>query len=157
MAARHSALAAVAAAPLPAARSVRAGEDGEAPLLRVVEAAVERLGRFGEPLEHGAAFRQTGGALAHALGRIGDRAAAFAARFTDRGDAVEAKLLELAHRLLERRPMLLLLGSERQSGAQRSKPRGLEGAHVLGGGLPAACAVRRAHRAGHRQRWNRRW
>ena len=38
--------------------------------------------------------------------------------------------------------MLLLIGIERQSRAQRSEPRGLKSTHVLGGGLPAARAIR---------------
>jgi hypothetical protein len=121
-----------------AARTFRAGEDGETPLLRVIEAAVEWLGCIGEPLEDGAAFRQARGALAHALGRIDDRLAAFAAGVTDRGDAIEPKLLKFPHRLLKRRPMLFLIGIKRQPRAQRSEPRRLESAHVLGSGLPAA-------------------
>ena len=54
---------------------------------------------------------------------------------------LNAQLLQFTRRLLEGRPVLLLLGIEHQPGAERSQARGLEGADIVDRGLPAALRI----------------
>src|SRR5262249_205299 len=111
-------------------------EHPEGPLLVVVEALVERVGGVGQFLQGGAGIAQGCAALPHALDRI------VAARsIAHRLAPIRAQLAELTHSLLERRPVLLLLGVERKTRLQAGEPRITERALVLGIGPPALPAV----------------
>src|SRR5207237_821479 len=99
-------------------------QHGEAVLLAVVKALVERLRRIGELLQACGACRHRVGALAQPRDRIRPgllRVVATAARFAAGGtllDAVAAILGEIADRGFHGRPVLLLLGGELQSGLE---------------------------------------
>src|SRR6185295_7167593 len=99
----------------------------EPALLVVIEALVERVGGVGQFLEHRAGVGHRGGAAAQALGRIVGRL-----RTAHRAHAVETKLAELARGGLEGRPVLFLLGAEREAGLERGEARFAECAHVVG-------------------------
>src|SRR5689334_14585945 len=104
--------------PAAVARPHEAGEHGEAALLRVVEALVERRCGIGEPLERAAAGGHGGGTPLQALDRA--RRRLLVAR---RGQALDPHLRHLAQRLLERRPALFLIRIELETGVQRRDAR----------------------------------
>src|SRR5947209_6753345 len=124
---RDLALAGVVGATLPvmaraALPAAHADQHGEAVLLAFVEALVERLRGVGELLQAGGACGHGVGALAQPRDRVRSRLlriVATAARFAAGGPllhAVAAGLGEIADRGFHRRPVLLLLGGELQSG-----------------------------------------
>src|SRR5262245_6489316 len=113
----------------PAGKGAR--EELEPPLLRLVEAAIERLGGISQTFETGGALGHGVGAAAQPFDRIG-RPRLVAPRI----GALEARLGEIADRLLDRRPVLLLVGGELEPSPEGGDARVGEGAHVLGGRAP---------------------
>src|SRR5258707_9299126 len=82
----------------------------KAPFLILVKALVERVGGVGQFLQGRAGVRHGCGALTQALDRVvASRPAA------QRGEAIHAHLAVVARRLLEGRPVLLLLRREQQA------------------------------------------
>jgi hypothetical protein len=67
----------------------------------------------------------------HALRRIARKRSAVTAIAIRGAQAIEPKLRHLARGLLERRPILLLIGGKSQARMQRGKPRIRERTHVF--------------------------
>src|SRR5262245_57719266 len=83
------------------------GQHGETPLLAVIEALVERLGCLGQFLHRRARLHHGGGAPVEAFGGIVTRRG-----IAHRVHAIGTQLAEVPRGLLERRPVLLLLGGQ---------------------------------------------
>src|SRR5262249_28795982 len=111
--------------------AAEAGHHTEAILLRVVEARVKRCRRVGDLLEHGAAPAHGVGDTLEPLDRIARLRLRPVACSLTRLDTVDAILGGRAQRLLECRPVLLLVGTEREPGVQPRDPRVGKGAHVV--------------------------
>src|SRR5262249_7978846 len=123
--------AAVTQAGMMHARPQHARQHREALLLRIVEALVKRRRRIGEVLQRRAAGRHRVGATLQALDRIRRRLRLLLV--ARRHAALDAHLGHVAQRLLERRPVLLLIGVAAQSGMQRSDAGIRHSADVVAG------------------------
>src|SRR5262245_46640533 len=126
----HS-IALASAEPTPV-RSGQAIEYRKAPFLILVKALVQRICGVGQFLQGRTRIRHGCGALTQALDRVvTPRPAA------QRRQAVHPQLAVVARRLLEGRPVLLLIRGQQQARLERREPRFTECAQVLGVGLKA--------------------
>src|SRR5262249_11390792 len=114
----------------------RTAEHAEAPLLGLVEAAVERAGGIAELLESGAGFGERGSSPLHQLGRINPARVAAGARLC-LGQALDTHAGELTGGLLESRPRLFLIGRERKTGLERGETRFTKGLPIFNRRPPA--------------------
>src|SRR5215510_2652219 len=144
--------AAVVAAHAADADAADTAEYRKPPLLALVQALVERICGVHQFLQCRTRVRHGCGALTQALDRI-----VAGRRIAHCSDPFHPQLADLACRLLEGRPVLLLLGGQSQTRLEAGKPRLAEGPQVLR--LPALGAITAAallgvdkRRAGNRKR-----
>src|SRR5215831_16422750 len=116
-------------APLPPRQ---AAQYRKAPFLILVKALVQRICGVGQFLQGRAGLRQGCGALTQPLDRIIGRRS-----IAHRGPALDTHLGPIARRLLEGRPVLLLLRRQRQTRLERRESRLAERAQVVGAELPS--------------------
>src|SRR5262245_19850966 len=114
-------------------------ENREAALLTVVEALVQGVGGVGQFLQRRTGIGHGCGALTQALDRI-----VAGRRVAHRTHTVEPQLAVVARRLLEGRPVLLLVRRQGEPGLERSQPRLAERAHVIAVELLTLLAVETA-------------
>src|SRR5262247_3860146 len=115
------------AAEVIAAKPAEPAQHRKAPLLAFVEADVERPRRVAELLERIAGLHQRSRALVHPVGRIG----VTGLRVGGSVRAVDPQLGELARGLLEGRPILFLLGGQREASFEPGEASFTVGAQVL--------------------------
>ena len=128
MAAGTPAILAVVESEAAEVRPQHAGQPREALLLRIGQALIERLAGLGHFLQRRARLAHPVGALGQAIERAARRLALLRRRLSVRRrvallrsglHALEAKLRRLAQRLLERRPVLGLVGRQFETGPER--------------------------------------
>src|SRR5262245_49548170 len=125
----------------PGSRAANAGQHCEAPLLAIVEALVERVGRLGEPLQGRAGLRHDVAPLTQPLDRI-HSARRLTARLSKSLHAFHPQPAQFARGLFECGPVTLLFGGQQQAGLECRQPRFSERAHILNIRLPARNALR---------------
>src|SRR5262249_20117465 len=114
------------------AGSAQPTQQRKSALLVLVETLVQRICGVRQFLQGHAGLGQGCGTLPQPAGGVGARR-----RVPPRRPMVEPQLAELARRLLEGRPALLLLRGQRQPGFERRQSRLAEGPRVLGARAPA--------------------
>jgi hypothetical protein len=136
----HAALATmmprVAAVALPA---IQMSENLKAPLLAVVEALVKRSGCVSDLLQRRAAFCHPFSPQLQTLDRITRPVCTCTRRET-----IRTHLGLIAQRLLKRRPVLLLIGRQLESGLERGNTRICHCAAILLTHMPAMMCTRAA-------------